>query len=65
MERAALLLKIRVFTDEERLREVKDEMYKTMKGVTLAHLTKNRFGPKGEKTWWQWVPEHVRFEERG
>lgn len=61
-ERAALVLKLSVLSEEERLKQ--KDGFGHLEGLTRAELLKNRFGKRGQWVWWQWMGSHARFEER-
>ena len=60
-ERAGLMLKLKVLDDDERTRA--EEEVRGIKGLTVAHLVKNRYGKRNIREYWQWLDEYARFEE--
>lgn len=65
-ERAALVIKLSVLTDEDRqARKDVNDTLKAVKGLTEAHLQKNRFGQKNLKAWWRWSTDYASFTELG
>lgn len=63
-QRAAIVLKIQTLSDEERkTTKGLEEPYKSIKGLTIAHLKKNRFGKSNIKAWWQFTDSNADFRE--
>lgn len=65
MERAALILRLQVFSDEERKSLKVEDQYKCIPGLTEVRMMKNRFGQRGGKEFWRWLPETATFMELG
>lgn len=62
-ERAGLYIRLRVLSEDERLSDKRLEAeYRTVEGLTLAMLAKNRFG-RTARQWWRWDASRVLFEE--
>ena len=61
-EDAGLVLRLQRINDEAK-DKMKDPLYKNVKGLTRATITKNRFGPDQLSAWWDLQGKYARFEE--